>query len=98
MSPTAGILSEMSIANQTVTDTIDICVKHTFKTILKILEARHSIGDSIEILHTKQHKNMGDFLHLSISNSQNEVVCFEKKFPKDITIADLKVINSERTP
>lgn len=35
---------------------------------------------------------MGDFLHLSVSNSQNEVVCFEKKFPKDITIAALKVI------
>lgn len=34
---------------------------------------------------------MGDFLNLSISNSQNDVVCFEKKFPKDITIAELKV-------
>lgn len=34
---------------------------------------------------------MGDFVQINVSNSQNDVVSFEKKFPKDITIAELKV-------
>lgn len=37
-----------------------------------------------------QHK-MGDFVQINISNSMNECVSFEKKFTKDLTIADLKV-------
>lgn len=35
---------------------------------------------------------MGDFVTINVSNSQNDVVSFEKKFPKDIKIAELKVI------
>lgn len=34
---------------------------------------------------------MGDFIQVNVSNSMNECVSFEKKFVKDITIADLKV-------
>lgn len=34
---------------------------------------------------------MGDFVQVNVSNSQNDVVSFEKKFPKDIKIAELKV-------
>lgn len=34
---------------------------------------------------------MGDFVQVNVSNSQNDVICFEKKFPRDITIVDLKV-------
>lgn len=34
---------------------------------------------------------MGDFVQVNVSNSQNDVVSFEKKFPRDITIAELKV-------
>lgn len=34
---------------------------------------------------------MGDFVQINISNSMNECVSFEKKFTKDLTIADLKV-------
>lgn len=33
---------------------------------------------------------MGDFVHVNVSNSQNDVISFEKKFPRDIKIADLK--------
>lgn len=35
---------------------------------------------------------MGDFVQINISNSQNDAVSFEKKFPRDIKIAELKVI------
>lgn len=35
---------------------------------------------------------MGDFIQINVSNSQNDVVSFEKKFPKDMKIAELKVI------
>lgn len=34
---------------------------------------------------------MGDFVQVNVSNSQNDVVSFEKKFPRDIKIAELKV-------
>lgn len=34
---------------------------------------------------------MGDFVQLTVSNSQNETICMEKKFPKDISISNLKV-------
>ena len=34
---------------------------------------------------------MGDFVQINVSNSLNDVISFEKKFPKDIKIADLKV-------
>lgn len=34
---------------------------------------------------------MGDFVQVNVSNSQNDVVSFEKKFPRDIAIAELKV-------
>lgn len=33
---------------------------------------------------------MGDFVHVNVSNSQNDVISFEKKFPRDIKIGDLK--------
>lgn len=33
---------------------------------------------------------MGDFVQINVSNSQNDVISFEKKFPRDIKIADLK--------
>lgn len=36
---------------------------------------------------------MGDFIQINVSNSQNDVVSFEKKFPKDMKIAELKVIS-----
>lgn len=36
-------------------------------------------------------QKMGDFVHVNVSNSQNDAVSFEKKFPKDIKISDLKV-------
>lgn len=35
---------------------------------------------------------MGDFVQINVSNSQNDTVSFEKKFPKNIKIGDLKVI------
>lgn len=35
---------------------------------------------------------MGDFITVNVSNSQNDVISFEKKFPKDIKIIELKVI------
>lgn len=34
---------------------------------------------------------MGDFIQVNISNSLNDSVCFEKKFPKDMNIGVLKV-------
>lgn len=34
---------------------------------------------------------MGDFVQLTVSNSQNDTICMEKKFPKDISISNLKV-------
>lgn len=34
---------------------------------------------------------MGDFVQINVSNSQNDAISFEKKFPKDIKISDLKV-------
>lgn len=34
---------------------------------------------------------MGDFVQVNVSNNQNDVVSFEKRFPRDIKIADLKV-------
>lgn len=34
---------------------------------------------------------MGDFVQVNVSNSMNDYVSFEKKFPKDVKIADLKV-------
>lgn len=34
---------------------------------------------------------MGDFVQLTVSNSQNDNICMEKKFPKDISISNLKV-------
>lgn len=34
---------------------------------------------------------MSDFVQLTVSNSQNDTVCFEKKFPKDMSISELKV-------
>lgn len=34
---------------------------------------------------------MGDFVKINVTNSQNENISFEKKFPKDIQIAELKV-------
>lgn len=37
---------------------------------------------------------MGDFVKINVSNSQNDVVSFEKKFPRDIKIAELKVISA----
>lgn len=41
---------------------------------------------------TKDYQNskMGDFVHVNVSNSQNDVISFEKKFPRDIKIAELK--------
>lgn len=33
---------------------------------------------------------MGDFVQVNVSNSQNDVISFEKKFPRDMKIADLK--------
>ncbi|XP_031626374.1 tubulin-folding cofactor B [Contarinia nasturtii] len=33
---------------------------------------------------------MGDFVQINVSNSQNDTVSFEKKFPRDIKIAELK--------
>lgn len=33
---------------------------------------------------------MGDFVYVNVSNSQNDVISFEKKFPRDIKIAELK--------
>lgn len=35
---------------------------------------------------------MGDFIQVNVSNSHNDVVSFEKKFPKDMKISELKVI------
>lgn len=35
--------------------------------------------------------NMGDFIQVNVSNSQNDVISFEKKFPKDLKISELKV-------
>lgn len=32
-----------------------------------------------------------DFVKVNITNSKTESVVFEKKFPKDISVADLKV-------
>lgn len=34
---------------------------------------------------------MGDFIVVNVSNSNNDVVSFEKKFPRDMKISDLKV-------
>lgn len=34
---------------------------------------------------------MGDFVQVNVSNSQNDAISFEKKFPKDLKIGDLKV-------
>lgn len=34
---------------------------------------------------------MGDFVQVNVSNSQNDVVSFEKKFPRDLKIAEFKV-------
>lgn len=34
---------------------------------------------------------MGDFVQVNVSNSQNDVVSFEKRFPRDVKIAELKV-------
>lgn len=34
---------------------------------------------------------MSDFVTVNVSNSQNDVVSFEKKLPKDIKIGELKV-------
>lgn len=33
---------------------------------------------------------MGDFVQINVSNSQNDVISFEKKFPRDIKIVELK--------
>lgn len=41
------------------------------------------MGDGIKIITS-------DFIKINISNSKNNSVSFEKKFPKNITIADLK--------
>lgn len=38
--------------------------------------------------------NMGDFVQVNVSNNQNDVVSFEKRFPKDVKIAELKVFIS----
>lgn len=40
---------------------------------------------------------MSDFIQINVSNSQNDVVSFEKKFPKDIKIIELKVITSNKS-
>lgn len=37
---------------------------------------------------------MGDFVQVNVSNSMNEYVSFEKKFTKDLSVADLKVSTS----
>lgn len=37
---------------------------------------------------------MGDFVQINVSNSQNDVVSFEKRFPRDVKIAELKVFKS----
>lgn len=34
---------------------------------------------------------MGDFIQLNVSNSCNDTISFEKKFPRDIKIVELKV-------
>lgn len=34
---------------------------------------------------------MGDFVQVNVSNSQNDVVSFEKRFSRDVKIAELKV-------
>lgn len=77
--------------------TSDVYVKQTINNNIENIqsEARPNSDSSKNSQQTKRkHINMGDFLHLSVSNSQNEVVCFEKKFPKDITIVDLKVCST----
>lgn len=45
---------------------------------------------------------MGDFVQLNVSNSMNDYISFEKKFAKDIKVADLKwvladVLGNNRT-
>lgn len=41
---------------------------------------------------------MSDFVTVNVSNSQNDVVSFEKKFPKDIKIDELKVSFDKISP
>lgn len=97
-------VSELSISElKTVIDIIDICTKHRHsKRYRKYSKRDTTITSQVKFRNRKKHtnkQNMGDFVHLNISNSQNDVVCFEKKFPKDITIADLKVImNAHHAP
>lgn len=38
-----------------------------------------------------------DFLKVNVSNSQNDVISFERKFDKGMTILDLKVYDFSRT-
>jgi hypothetical protein len=45
---------------------------------------------SIEII------SKSSFLKVNVSNSQNDAISFEKKFDKNLTIADLKVSHNRR--
>lgn len=40
---------------------------------------------------------MGDFVQISVTNPQNDVISFEKKFRKDLKIAELKVTQKKKS-
>lgn len=61
------------------------------KVLLNINKQTATIVSRESYSPDKSDQKMGDFIHVNVTNSQNDVVSFEKKFPKDIKIIELKV-------